>query len=79
MMLKIYSTTEFQEVEVVWIEISTPEGSFVIQKNHAPSLFLLIEEKEFIYRYRTGKQDIRVLKNGGLLHVTRDQAELFIT
>ncbi len=78
MILKIYSLSDFQEHEVVWVEISTPEGSFVIQQHHVPTLFLLLEDKEFICRYRTGKQDIRILKHGGLLEVTRDEAHLFI-
>ncbi len=78
MVLKIYSLTDFQEYEIVWIEINTPEGSFIIQKQHVPTLFLLVEDKEFICRYRTGKQETRILKNGGILRVTRDQACLFI-
>ena len=78
MIFKIYSPHEFQEHEVVWIEINTPEGNFIIQKEHVPTIFLLSPEKELIFRYRTGKQEIRILKEGGILEVTRSSATLIV-
>jgi len=78
MRLRIISPTKKEEFEVVWIEVLTPEGSFIIQKFHAPTTFLLSPEKEFTYRCKTGKQETRVLEKGGLLEVTSEEACLLI-
>ena len=78
MNLVIISTTESQEFQVVWMEANTPEGSFIIQPNHTPTTFVLSPGKEFVCRYKTGKQETRILKMGGILHVTRKESRLLI-
>jgi F0F1-type ATP synthase epsilon subunit len=65
-------------VEVVWVEALTPEGSFIIQKNHAPTTLLLSPGRECVYRCKTGKQEIEHLKHGGILHVTATEVCLII-
>lgn len=76
--LKIISSYEIKECEVVWLEALTAEGSFIIQKHHAPTTFSLSNNKEFTYRYKTGKQETLFLKQGGLLEITPDEARLII-
>ena len=78
MNLKIVSPQAIEEHEVVWIEIFTPDGNFVIQKHYAPTTFLLVAGKEFIYRHRTGKQESTLLEQGGILQITRKEARLVV-
>ncbi len=78
MIFKICTPYELQEYEVVWVEINTPDGNFVIQKEHVPTLFIVSPEKEIIFKLRTGKQEVRILKDGGILEVTRTEALLIV-
>ena len=78
MNLKIISRQAVKEHEVVWIEIFTPSGNFVIQTGYAPTTFLLIAGKEFIYRYRTGKQESILLELGGILKIDKKKASLLV-
>lgn len=78
MHLTIISPKKKEVVEVVWIEVLTPDGSFVIQKNYSPTTFLLLPHKEFTYRSKTGKQESMTLEKGGLLEITREEARLLL-
>lgn len=78
MHLKIFSSQKKEVVEVVWMEVLTPDGSFIIQKDHASTTYLLLPHKEFTYRSKTGKQETHILPRGGLLEVKPKEACLLI-
>lgn len=78
MNLVIISSTDSETFQVVWMEANTPEGSFIIQSEHAPTTLILSPGKEFVCRYKTGKQETRILKKGGILYITRMEAHLLV-
>ena len=73
MKLVILSPESRQEHQVVWIEINTPDGNFVIQPKHIPTTLLLSPGKNFIYCFKTGKHETIRPEKGGVLHITRQE------
>ena len=73
MKLRIVSPTKSTELEVVWLEINTPDGNFIIQSGYIPTTFLLSANKEMLYCFKTGKQEFIALRKGGILEVTRKE------
>lgn len=74
----ISSPTEYKTIEVVWLEINTPQGNFVIQQGHAPMIITLSENKPFSYRLKTGKQE-SVMVTHGIASINRHNATLLIS
>jgi len=73
MKLRIINPTESTELEIVWLEINTPDGNFIIQNGHIPTTFLLSPSKELKYCFKTGKQDFLTVTKGGILEVTKEE------
>lgn len=78
MKLRIISPLENKDLEVVWLEINTPEGNFIIQNGYIPTIFLLSPRKEFLYCFKTGKQESITLEKGGILEITKKEAVALI-
>lgn len=78
MKLTIVSLKGKSEHHVVWIEINTPDGNFVIQPQHAPTTFILSEHRDFTYCLTTGKLETFTLKRSALLSIQRRSALLLI-
>ena len=77
MNLKIISPLRTLNYDVAWLELNTNVGNFVIQKGHAPTLFLLSPQSELVFRLKNGKQEsITVLS--GIVEVTREQSTIII-
>lgn len=74
MKLVIISPTKREEHEVVWIEINTPEGNFVIQNGHASTTFVLSAKQDIIFCFKTGKQTTITPDQGGILEITVQSA-----
>lgn len=77
MELFITRPTEKKSVKIVWLDIDTPVGNFVIQPEHAPMVITLKPESKITYCLTNGKQesiDIRF----GVVHVTRKNITLLI-
>jgi F0F1-type ATP synthase epsilon subunit len=72
MKLIIVTPESSMEHEVVWIEINTPEGNFVIQAGHIETTFALSPHQPFLYCFKTGKKEIIKLEKPGILNVTKE-------
>lgn len=71
MKLVIVTPELHKEHEVVWVEINTPEGNFVIQAGHIETTFILSARKPLLYCFKTGKREIITLEKCGILNVTK--------
>jgi F0F1-type ATP synthase epsilon subunit len=78
MELHITSPQETQVFAIVWIEVPTPAGSFVIQPEHAPTLLIISPDKEITFCLKNGKQQ-SLLVSQGIVEVTRTIVTLIIT
>lgn len=78
MILTIVSLKGKTEQHVAWIEINTPDGNFVIQPRHTPTIFILEPHKEFVYCLATGKLETITLEESALLSITRTSALLLL-
>lgn len=73
MKLRIVNPTKSTELEIVWLEINTPEGNFIIQNGYIPTTFLLSPNKELHYCFKTGKQESISTLKGGILEITKKE------
>ena len=78
MKLIIVSLKGKTEHHVVWIEINTLDGNFVLQPNYTPTTFVLAASKDFTYCLATGKLETITLEKQALLSVTRTSALLLL-
>ncbi|MCF7900188.1 hypothetical protein K9K77_01630 [Candidatus Babeliales bacterium] len=78
MKLRIISPQETKDIEIVWLEINTPGGNFVIQNGYMPTTFLLSPRKELLYCFKTGKQESITLEKGGILEITKKEVVALI-
>ncbi len=62
---------------VAWIEVNTPNGNFVIQPGHAPTILILSPGKEISFRLVNGKQEAFFVERG-ILEITRNSAILLV-
>lgn len=76
--LTLISPTKKVEYEVVWIEVNTPDGNFIIQPQHAPTTFILSAHKPLLFCFQTGKQETFTPEKNGILQVTRTSATALI-
>ena len=61
-----------QETHVVqWVEAHTPQGSIVIQPEHAPLIITLVLHKNLTFLSKTGEVKSIMLNRPGFLEVTR--------
>ena len=77
MQLHIAKPTEKKFLEIVWIDIQTPIGSFVIQPEHAPMIATLSPESTVTYGLSNGKQESIIVKYG-IVHITRESVTLLL-
>lgn len=76
--LRLISPTQKIEYEVVWIEVNTPNGNYLIQPQHAPTTFILAAKKPLIFCFPTGKQETFTPEKNGILQITRTTATALI-
>ena len=79
MKLTIVSLKGKTEHHIVWIEINTADGNFVLQPNYAPTTFVLVANKDFTYCLATGKLETITLEKQALLSLTRTSALLLLS
>lgn len=77
MNLTILSPEEKKSMAIAWIEINTSAGNFVIQPNHAPTIFLISPHQPITICLANGKKET-FTKSGGTLEVQRDAVTLLI-
>lgn len=78
MELKIIGPEGTQTHEVLWLELNTKAGNFVIQDGHAPMIVSLKEDKEVVFCLNNGKQET-FAPTGGVAEITRTSATLLLT
>jgi F0F1-type ATP synthase epsilon subunit len=78
--MKLFIVTPFSKktLDVVWIELNTPVGSFVIQPGHAPIILTLAPQKEVRFCLKSGKQESFFAKQG-IIDITRTAATMLLS
>jgi F0F1-type ATP synthase epsilon subunit len=56
--------------DVVWIEVNTSTGNYIIQRGHAPMILSLSPAQPISFRLKTGKQET-LMVHRGLIKVDR--------
>lgn len=77
MELKIVSPQETKTHGILWLEVFTELGSFVIQPGHAPTVLTPLPNKEIIFGLTNGKRETLTVPRG-ILEVGRNKAVLLI-
>ncbi|MFC1845500.1 F0F1 ATP synthase subunit epsilon [Candidatus Dependentiae bacterium] len=77
MELKIVSPEGSKTHEIIWLELNTSAGNFVIQPEHAPMIVTLAPDKDVIFCLKNGKQET-FAPTGGIAEITRHSATLLI-
>jgi len=78
MELKIVSPEGIQKHEILWLELNTKAGNFVIQPGHTPMIVSLAEDKEVVFCFTNGKQE-SFAAQAGVAEITRTSATLLLT
>lgn len=63
---------------VVWVEVNTPVGNFVIQQGHVPTILILAHDQPVKFRLDNGKQEAVLIKDG-IMEVTRSTTTVIAT
>ncbi len=63
--------------KIIWIELNTPVGNFIIAKGHAPMILTLLPEKQLTYLLENGKEHSELIP-GGIAHVTRQTVNIIL-
>lgn len=77
MQLTIITPSKKDIFNVVWLECNTPQGNYVIQAGHAPTIFSLSSHKPFIYCLKNGHEEIIMIQQA-IIEVTRTHATLLL-
>jgi F0F1-type ATP synthase epsilon subunit len=77
MLLHIISPLRTQEFDIVWVELNSDAGNFVIQSGHAPMLLVLAPQTEIVFRLKNGK-DESIMVPHGIAEITRERATIII-
>ncbi len=73
----ILGPEEKKTFKISWLEVNTPQGNFVIQLGHVPTILLLSPNQPITFRLNSGKQETIIIP-GGILEVTRSSALLLL-
>ena len=77
MELRVISPQTTQAFSIVWLEVYTPVGNFVIQPGHAPMVLALSPDQSITFRLTTGKQETMTVRQG-VIEVARDAVTVLI-
>lgn len=78
MELTIISPHDRQEQIVVWLDVTTLHGNFVIKDGHAPMIIDLLPEHTFTFALENGIQK-SIMVRRGLLRVNRTHAIIIMS
>ena len=78
MKLTIISPFSKKELDIAWLELNTPAGSFVIQPGHAPTILTLSAHKEVTFCLKSGKQESFTAKQG-IVDINRTSATIILS
>ena len=77
MELTLVTPLRKQTYAIVWLEINTPAGNFVIQPGHVPTVLTLSPQEKITFCLTNGKHESIMIKQG-IAHITRDSATMLI-
>jgi F0F1-type ATP synthase epsilon subunit len=77
MELYLISPLQKQTFSVAWLEINTPAGNFVIQRDHVPMILILSADQPITFRLKNGKQDSLMIRQG-IIEITRISATILM-
>jgi F0F1-type ATP synthase epsilon subunit len=77
MKLKIIGPEGAQAHDILWLELNTQAGNFVIQPGHTPMIVSLAKDKEVVYCLNNGQQE-SFSPTGGFAEITRTSATLLL-
>lgn len=78
MKLDIMSPTSSETLNINWIEVNTPQGSFVVEKGHAPTIATLSQDKYITVNLEQNNQEKKIKISGGVIHVQRDKVTILV-
>ena len=77
MELKIISPESTQTYTIIWLELNTRSGNFIIQRGHAPMVVSLAPDKEIIFCLSNGKQE-SLIPTSGIAEITRKSTTILL-
>lgn len=78
MLLSIISPLDKKSYKILWLELNTPLGNFVIQPEHAPTILTLAPNRPVIFCLHNGKEEsINITQ--GIVEISRSTATIFIS
>jgi F0F1-type ATP synthase epsilon subunit len=77
MKLNIISSSNFKILDILYIEVSSKKGSFVVQKNHAPLIAVLKDNQDIVIMLKDGSKIIEHI-DSGIIKVERDCIDLIV-
>lgn len=77
MILTILSPKEKKTFTISWIEVETSVGNFVIQKDHVPTILIVLAHQPITIALSNGKKET-FTSAGGILDVQRTSAQLLL-
>ena len=77
MKLTIIKSSKKKEFKVIWVELETPVGNFIIAKGHAPMVVTLSPNKQIIFQLETGKEVSENI-SGGIANISRHEVQLLL-
>jgi F0F1-type ATP synthase epsilon subunit len=77
MNLEVITPLRTMSYEIAWLELNTDVGNFVIQKGHAPTLLILKQNDEIIFRLKNGKQE-SIFVPKGIAEIIRETVSVVI-
>lgn len=76
--LTIIGPTTSYAYQAAWFEVTTVNGSFIVQDGHVPTIASLKENAVFVIGTHDGQTKHIPIK-GGLVKIDRDKATVLIT
>ncbi|MBT3456122.1 hypothetical protein HN446_03605 [bacterium] len=77
MNLAIIKPLEKKEHKIVWLEINTPKGNFIIAKGHAPMIITLTPNTYLTFEMENGKSVSAIIPRG-IAHITRKSVKVIL-
>lgn len=71
--LEIITRTESKKIPVLWIEVQSPTGNFIIGPDHSPLVSLLKERGKLTYKEHQG-EEVSLNTYGGIIKVDGSKA-----
>ena len=75
--LTIIGAVTKKNISVLWLEVQTPTGNFVIQEGHAPMIVVLSRNRKITFALNDITTESMLLR-GGLLEIRRNSATIII-